>query len=122
MKEDEFRKLLDDYLDPPGEPNPRMTGVEIVWVRDRPEFGSMKMAEKHNVTEREVEEVLFEIPPFVAAKRSPAAPGRTLFWGATRHDRWLIVVCEDWTEGDLRYLKPITAFEPDDGEEYWRRL
>jgi hypothetical protein len=65
--------------------------------------------------------VRFEIPPIVEAKRSGVQPGRTLFWGATRHDRRIFVACEDWMEGSVRYLKPITAFEPEEGEAYWRR-
>jgi hypothetical protein len=44
-----------------------------------------------------------------------------LFWGATRGDRWLFIVCEDWEENGVRILKPITAFEPEEGEAYWRR-
>jgi hypothetical protein len=79
------------------------------------------MSRKHSVTEHEVEEVLLEIPPFVEARRHRDFPGRTVFSGATRHDRWLAVVCEDWKEAGCRYLKPITAFEPEDGDAYWRR-
>jgi len=41
--------------------------------------------------------------------------------GATRRDRWLFVVCEDWTEEGTRHLRPVTAFEPEEGKEYWRR-
>jgi hypothetical protein len=61
------------------------------------------------------------ITAIVEAKRSREHPERTLFWGATRHDRWIFVACEDWTEDSVRYLKPITAFEPEEGEAYWRR-
>jgi hypothetical protein len=32
----------------------------------------------------------------------------------------LFIVCEDWRVGPMRYLKPITAFEPSEGELYWR--
>ncbi len=76
---------------------------------------------KHAVSKTEVEEVLFEVPPVVEARRSRDNPERTFFWGATRQDRRLFIVCEDWTIGSVRYLKPITAFEPDEGEDYWRR-
>ena len=31
-----------------------------------------------------------------------------------------VVVCEDRKEAGIRYLKPITAFEPEAGEAYWR--
>jgi hypothetical protein len=51
---------------------------------------------KHHVTQEEVEQVLFETPPRVESKRSPDYPERTI-------------------------LKPITAFEPEEGEAYWRR-
>lgn len=61
------------------------------------------------------------MPSYVEAKRHPDFPNRTLFWGATRHDRWLFVVCEDWSEGGIRFLRPITAFEPGEGVAYWER-
>ena len=72
------------------------------------------------MTEEEVEEVLLEIPPAVEAKRHPDFPNRTIFWGSTRASRWLFVSCEDWVEVNRRFLKPITAFEPDEGADYWR--
>ena len=65
---------------------------------------------------------LLEIPPEVEAKKSPDDKRKTFFWGATREGRWLFVVCEDWRQGGTRYLRPITAFEPEEGYEYWRRL
>lgn len=112
--EDEFLALLDQYLDPPAEPNRRMEGVQIIWVEGDERLGEEHMAH-HGVTRKEVEQVLTEVPPFVEAKRSSQYPERTLFWGATRQDRWIFIVCEDWREGEFRYLKPITAFEPSDG-------
>lgn len=115
----EFASLLEAYLDEPHDPNPRMVGVRVVWIEGDPGVGALHIA-AHNVTKEEVEQVLFEIPPIVEAKRSREYLDRTLFWGATRRDRWLFVVCEDWIEGSTRYLKPITAFEPDEGERYWR--
>jgi hypothetical protein len=119
--DESFEKLLDAYLDPLADPNPALAGLQIVWVEDNPALGAEHMWLEHQVSKDEVEQVLFEIPPVVEAKRSPEDPERTLFWGATRADRWLFIVCEDWTEGGQRFLKPITAFEPEDGEEYWRR-
>lgn len=116
---EEFRALLDSYVDAPHDPNPAMASVRIVWIEHDAGVGALHIA-RHNVTKQEVEEVLFEIPPVVQAKRSRQYPDRTLFWGSTRHDRWIFVVCEDWTEDRVRYLKPITAFEPDEGEQYWR--
>ena len=122
--DDEFAALLDRYLDPPAEPNRKLNRssdvTEIVWVEADERLGAAHI-EGHGINKREVEEVLLEIPPYVEAKRSPDHPERTLFWGATRRDRWIFVVCEDWREGRVRYLKPIRAFEPDDGEGYWRR-
>lgn len=118
----DLEQLLAAYLDPPVDPNPAYAGVEIDWVDDDPRLGSLHMLQKHGVTKAEVEQVLFEIPPCVEAKRSRHYPGRTVFWGATRADRWLIVVCEDWKRRARRLLKPITAFEPEDGERYWRAL
>lgn len=120
MNDDDYLELLDEYLDRTADPNPEMANVRIVWARDRPEYGSLHIWEVHGLSEQQVEEVILETPPSVEAKRDPANPGRTYFWGATRADQWLFVVCEDWTEGDIRYLKPITAFEPEEGESYWR--
>ncbi len=97
-----------------------MEATEIVWLEGDERLGAAHV-ERHGISKYEVEEVLLEVPPYVEAKRSPDHPERTLFWGATRHDRWIFVVCEDWREGGIRYLKPITAFEPDDGEANWRR-
>ena len=121
MQDDEFKKLIDSYLEPSGDPNIEMAGVTVVWIRDSEEYGSKHIEMKHGITEEEVEQVLFEVPPFVEARRHSDFPNRTVFWGATRFDRWLVVVCEDWKEGKERYLKPITAFEPEEGEDYWRR-
>jgi hypothetical protein len=84
--EDEFLQLLDRYLDPPAESNRSMAGTEIVWVEGDERLGAAHI-EGHGISKREVEEVLLEIPPYVEAKRSSNHPERTLFWGATRHDR-----------------------------------
>jgi uncharacterized DUF497 family protein len=117
--DDDFLALLDAYLDEPHDANPALAQVRVVWIEDDPRVGALHIA-WHSVSKAEVEQVLFEMPPIVEAKRSRQHPDRTLFWGATRADRWLLVVCEDWTEDEIRYLKPITAFTPDDGEAYWR--
>ena len=119
MDEEEFLRLIEVYLEPPADPNPKMAGIAIVWERYNPNFGARHMWENHRITEQEVEQVLFEIPPIVEAKRHPDYANRTIFWGASRIDRWIFIVCEDWTEGSTRYLRPITAFEPDERREYW---
>ena len=106
---------------PAGQPNDQAQALlGVVWVEDDPRLGTLHIA-KHAISKREVEQVLLEVPPVVAAKRSREHPERTLFWGATRGDRWIFVACEDWIEDFVRYLKPITAFEPVEGEAYWRR-
>ena len=120
MGEGDFDDFLDDYLSGKIAPNADMLGVEVVWVRGDPNVGRDHIA-RNDVTEEEVEEVLLETPPEVEAKRHPDYPDRTIFWGATRAGRWLFVACVDLTEGGRRFLKPITAFEPDEGEEYWSR-
>lgn len=120
MTDEDFKRLLDGYLDPPSDPNPKMTNVRIIWVRDNPAYGALHIAMQHDISEQDVEDVLLQVPPEVQAKRHPDHPERTIFWGATRWDRWLVVVCEDWTEKGNRFLKPITAFEPDE-ESYWER-
>ena len=120
MDDADFDDVLKDY--PGDEPvlNFDMLGVELVWIRGNAAYGSDHIA-INNVTEEEVEEVLLEIPPEVEAKRHKDFPERTCFWGATRQGRWLFVVCEDWQAKGKRYLKPITAFEPEEGESHWRR-
>lgn len=122
MNDPEFDDLLDEYLDGRLFPNLEMADVEIVWVDNNPGFGSLHMAREHNVQKHEVEEVLLMLPPEVEAKRSKTDPRKTYFWGATREGRWLFVACEDRREKNKRLLTPITAFEPDDGYEYWRQL
>lgn len=121
MPDDDFKRLLDEYLDPPADQNLAMADVEIVWIEGNPSVGALHMLQKHGVSRTEVEQVLLQVPPIVEARRSPEDPGRTLFWGATRYDRWLFVVCEDIVQGGVRKLTPITAFEPEEGELYWRK-
>ena len=94
-------------------------GVRFVWERGNPNFGARHIWEKHGITEEEVEQVLLEVPPNVEARRHPSYPNRTIFWGATRSDRWILVVCEDWTGGEIRYLRPITVLEPEEKQGYW---
>jgi uncharacterized DUF497 family protein len=117
----DLERALEAYLEPPAELNLRMAGVRIEWIKDNPKCGALHIWEKHGVSQEEVEQVLFETPPMVEAKRSVEHSNRTVFWGATRHDRWLVVVCEDREERGRRILTPITAFEPEEGEAYWRR-
>jgi hypothetical protein len=122
MDDDEdFLALLDDYDEPPTTLNPVMVGVELRWEDGNQEHGAIHIRAKHNITKKEVEEVLFWVPPYVKAKRHREKSERSVFWGATQRDKWLFVSCEDWTENQQRILTPITAFEPEDGEEYWRR-
>lgn len=119
--DDDFRRLLGDYLDAPSDPNPDRVDVDIVWIEGNPKVGALHIELDHGVSKEEVEEVLLRMPPMVQAKRSPQHRERTLFWGATREDRWLFVVCEDVMEASRRKLTVITAYEPDDGESYWRK-
>ena len=122
LNDDELRQLIEEYLDPPSETNLQMAGVEVIWERESPLFGSRHILDLHRVAEQEVEQVLMETPPYVEARRHPDHPDRTVFWGATRFDRWIVVVCEDWMDGDIRHLRPITAFEPSEGADYWERI
>ena len=62
MDDDELLRLLDAYLEPPGEPNPALIGVEIIWERNNSAFGSRHILETHRITEVEVAQVLLEIP------------------------------------------------------------
>ena len=62
------------------------------------------------------------MPPSASMRSAPLdRPAIPIMLGATRRDRWLFVVCEDWTEEGTRHLRPVTAFEPEEGKEYWRR-
>jgi hypothetical protein len=120
MDDAEFDAELEAYLNGVS-PNWEMVDVEIVWVDGNPGYGSLHIAQ-HRVSKSEVEEALLETPPEVEAKRHPEHPGRTIFWGATRGGRWLFISCDDWTDGGKRYLRPITAFTPDEGRAYWDQL
>ena len=120
MDDADFDDLLDEYDGDKPTPNFDMLDVELLWVRGNAAYVSDHVA-INNVNEHEVEEVLLEVPPEVEAKRHKDFPDRTCFWGATLPARWLFVVCEDWREGTKRFLKPITAFEPEEGEPYWRQ-
>ena len=121
MNDEEFLRSIDEYLSPPADANPAMGGVEIVWERGDLRFGARHIWDKHVITEQEVEQVILEIPPYVEVRRHRNVPNRTVFWGATRVDRWIVVVCEDLQQGDTRQLRPITAFEPEEGLDYWER-
>jgi hypothetical protein len=122
MDDDELDDL-EAYLSGTAFPNLDMADVEIVWIDNNARGGSLHMLMKRPpVQKHEVEEVLLEVPPEVEIKRSKDNPNRTYFWGATREGRYLFVACDDRQGGEIRYLTPITAFEPDDGYEYWRRL
>ena len=120
MDDAEFDAELEAYLNGVF-PNLETAEAEVVWVDGNPGYGSLHIA-MHDVTKAEVEQVLFETPPEVEAKTHPDHAGRTIFWGATRAGRWIFVCCEDWTEEGQRYLKPITAFTPEEGRAYWDRL
>lgn len=117
--EEDFKKLLEEFLQPEVDRNPAFANVRIGHVRDNPGYGVLHMWEKHQITEQEVEEVILETPPAVESRRDPDHPGRLLFLGATRKRRQLMVVCDVVWEGRTKVLVPITAFEAD--EEEWRK-
>jgi len=118
IDDSEFDELLEDYLAGRFVSNPEMEAVRIERVHGNPLFGADHIA-AHGITTDEVEEVLLELPPLVEARRHKEYSNRTIFWGATREGRWLFVSCEDCRVAGTRVLKPITAFEPDAGIEYW---
>lgn len=122
MDDEDLDDLLAEYLDGTLFPNLEMADVQIAWIEGNPNVGALHIKLDHNVEKHEVEEVLLEVPPEVEAKRCRTDSRKTYFWGATRAGRWLFVSCEDRIEGATRSLTPITAFEPEDGYEYWRRL
>lgn len=119
MAHNEFFDLLGHYLEPHIEPSFIAHNIEIVWERDDPEFGSLHIWGLHGITEEEGEQVILEAPPEVEVKRHPYRAERVVIWGATRFDKWLFIVCDDWEEQGTRFLRPITAFEPEYGIEYW---
>ena len=120
MGDDDFEDDLAAYLNGEAYPDEDMN-AKMDWVDDNPIFGSLHMRIHHNVAKHEVEEALFELPPKVEAKRHPHDPGKTIFWGETRRGRGLFISCEDFQKDGVRYLRPVTAFEPDEGYEYWRK-
>ena len=119
MSDDNLEAELEAYLQSLDRLNLDFVDVSIHWVMDNPDFGALHIKELHNVTTEEVEEVLFEIPPNVEAKQSIKHSSRTVFYGATRAHRWLFIACEDFIEENQRILRPITAFEPEQGRAYW---
>ncbi len=121
MTDEDLEALLDDYLTPEDEPNPAYLDVQIIWIEGRPEVG-VEHIKQHGVETAEVEEVIFRRPPEVEAKRCGENRSRTFFYGATRSDRWLFVACDDEVIAGIRYLTVITAFEPNQGREYWKAL
>lgn len=121
MDDKELERLFQEYLKPPELPLEEVILAEVRWIRGNPDVGSDHIRFKHGVTEEEVEDVLFSVPPQVEAKRHPAYPNSTLFWGRTPSGRPLFIVCDDRIEEGKRILTPITAFSPERGEKYWRQ-
>ncbi len=119
MTDDDFKKLLEDFIEPEADPNPDTSHFQLRFVRDNPAYGSFHMHQKHQVSEHEVREVLLEIPPTVECRHDPDHPERKLFFGATRKRRQLLVVCDVEHEGDTTILVPITAFDADETD--WRK-
>jgi len=111
-EDDEFRRLLLEYEKPPGDLNPEMVGVELDFHRGDPRYGALHMA-GHGLSETDVWEVIFELPE---VKQRPGNVGRTEFWGTTRRDREIMVVCEDFRKEKKRYLVLITAYDHPEAE------
>jgi hypothetical protein len=105
MTDDEFRKLLSDYLDTT---TPEMADVELDMMEGQRGFGADHALEDHGVRQEEIRQV-----------SSKQGLSRTLFWGITRRGRALTVVAHDDTSEGVRRLTLITAF--DETEEEWRR-
>jgi uncharacterized DUF497 family protein len=118
MDDAELDDELEAYLNGSLFPNMEMVDVQVIWVEGNESLGALHIA-GHNVTKAEVEEVLFWTPPEVEAKRHKDHPERTIFWGMTQGGRWLFISCDDWTVGETRFLRPITAFTPPNGRVYW---
>lgn len=115
MNDDIFGKLIAEYLDTV---NPEAEAIGFDPQSGSLEHGIDHAFEKHNVTEQEVRQVLFEIPS-PEEKRSKHEPKRTLLWGYTRKGRELTVCCRDGRRNGKRHLALITAF--DEAEADWRR-
>jgi hypothetical protein len=117
LDDDDFEKLLNDYLDPPAPTCPE--GLCIDWKTGDQSVGLDHIEEKHGLTRSEVEDALYAGPPETEAKKKKENKNRTVFWGPTRLKKWVFIVCEDNMESKFRHLKPITAFIPDEGRAYW---
>jgi hypothetical protein len=115
MTDDEFRKLISDYLDTA---TPELADVELDMMEGHQSFGADHALEDHGVSQEEIRQVIYELPA-PEEKRSKHGPARTLFWGATRTGRGITVVAHDDVTEGVRRLTLITAF--DETEEEWRR-
>ena len=121
MDDKELDDLFQQYLKPPEPSLDEVILAKVDWIRGNPDVGSDHIKLRPGVTEEEVEDVLFSVPPQVEAKRHPAYPNSTIFRGQTPSGRRLFIVCYDRTEEGKRILTPITAFSPELGEKYWRQ-
>jgi len=117
VTDDEFRRLLADYLDTA---NPDMADIVLDLQPGNSDFGIDHAIREHGVTEVEVREVLFELPA-PERKRSIhwRQPVRTLFWGPTRAGRDITVVVLESAKNNRHYMTLVTAFPESEGE--WRR-
>ena len=119
LDDDDFLRLLENYCEPVRDLNPALYGIRFRWVDGHPDFGLRHIMEKHGVSQREVEECLLKMPPEVEMKRHDVTPQRLIFWGCTSQDRWLFIACDESFEDGVRVFTPVTAFEPDNGRDYW---
>ncbi len=115
MTDDEFRRLITDYLDTA---SPDTAGAELDTAEGEKGYGADHALEKHGVTQQEIRQVVFELPS-PEKKRSKHDPARTLLWGNTRRGREIAVVVLDEVQVGKRHLTLVTAF--DETEEEWRR-
>ena len=119
MNDDDFEFLLAQYSTPIEPKKP--SDVKIEWIKNDPKVG-LQHIEKHGLTKEDVEDVIFGMPPDVEVRSQRSShPGRLAFWGPTRWKRWIFISCEEIIDGKKRILRPITAFEPDEGRSYWEK-
>jgi len=115
MTDDEFRRLVGNYLDTKA---PDTANAELDMAEGCNGYGADHAMDKHGVTADEILQVVFELP-CCDEKRSKHDPARTVLWGCTRSGREIAVVVRDKPEGNKRRLTLITAF--DETEDQWRR-
>ena len=117
MSDDDFRRLLQEYLDTA---NPDMADAVLDLEPGNKDFGIDHAVSDHSVSEAEIREVLFELPtPERKRSQHVSQPAHTLFWGSTRANREITVVVIESVQDSKLHMTLVTAFP--ERQDEWRR-